>query len=216
MDVIYKKLPLFIIAMICLVGCASKTALIYEHPKTDIQTTSELIIAVSHPIDERQPNEKVDKMWVDDPAKDIEKVISAELKSTGLFKEIVTVSLGDDTKLHDVDINLSSSIKELAWEIPNLEEQEGKMLGISILTGGIGGLIYGSGDTDFYGKARLEIAIKENKTNVTLFNKEYISRVEEKMARLKTDSYEERSKIIAKAVKRIMEEFKTDLQEIIK
>lgn len=216
MDHIYKTLPFFLIATFLFVGCASKTGLIYDHPKTDILTTSNLKVAVAHPEDERQPNEKVDKMWAGDPAEDIKKVISDELKSTGLFKEIVVLPLEDKTKLRDVNFILNSSIKDLAWEIPNLEDQEGKMLVISILTGGIGGLIYGSGDTDFYGKAKLKITIKESETNATLLDKEYVSRVEEKMARLNTDSYEERSKIIAKAVKRIMEEFKTDLQEVIK
>ena len=207
---------LFILAVLFfLAGCATKTPLLYDHPQVNLPSTPNLKIAVTRPEDERQPNKDVDKMWATDPTNDIKNVIIKELQCTGLFKNVIDLGSKEGDEIQDITIKLISSIKVLEWEIPNLEEQEGNMFAISLLTGGIGGLIYGNGETDFYGKATLKICIKNEQTDETLLDKEYSSRAEEKMARLKTDSYEERSKIIGCAVKQIMEEFKNDVKQVM-
>jgi len=200
------------IGILLLTGCAA-TNLQYDLPQATNVAITDLKIAVAHPEAKRQPNKDVDKMWANEPSEEMQEVIQGEVKSTGLFRE--TISLAKDEEPHDCQLILNTSLKELAWEIPNLKAQEGKMLVISALTGGLGGLAYGSGSTDFYGKAKMHIILKEMATGKVLIDKEYSSRVAKKMARLKTDSYEQRSKIIGEAVKQVMNEFKIDLDRVI-
>jgi len=213
-----KKGLIFCSLILFLNGCATTTPFIYDYPQTAKPVVTELKIVITYPKDEREPNKEVDKMWSKNPVEDIGKVIEDEIQSTGLFRETVLIKKGEDEKiaLNDVQMVLKTSLKELAWEIPNLKEQENKTLVISILTGGIGGLVYGSCSTDFYGKAKLRVVLEDRETKKVLLDKEYFSRAEEKMARLKTDSAEERAKIIGKAVKQIVDQLKADLEQIVK
>jgi hypothetical protein len=191
---------------------------IYDCPSVVKPAITELRIAITYPKDEREPNQKVDKMWSKNPIEDIGKVIQDEIRSTGLFRETVLRNKGQDEKigLSDIQMVLRTSLKELAWEIPNPKEQENKMLVISILTGGIGGLAYGSGSTEIYGKAKLKVVLEDRETKRILLDKEYFSRAEERMARFKTDSAEERARIIGKAFKQLMDELKVDLERVVK
>jgi hypothetical protein len=159
-------------------GCATTTSLIYDCPSVVKPAITELRIAITYPKDEREPNQKVDKMWSKNPIEDIGKVIQDEIRSTGLFRETVLRNKGQDEKigLSDIQMVLRTSLKELAWEIPNPKEQENKMLVISILTGGIGGLAYGSGSTEIYGKAKLKVVLEDRETKRILLDKEYFSR----------------------------------------
>lgn len=201
-------------------GCATTTSFIYDYPKVINPVVTDLKIAISTPKDDRVPNQEVDKMWSSNPVEEIGKVIQDEVRSTGLFKEVVLIKKGEDEHIvlekSCIQMILQPSVQELAWEIPNLKEQERKALVISILTGGIGGLAYGSGSTDFYGKAKLRIVLQDKETRKILLDKEYFSRAEEKMARLKTDSAEERARIIGKAVKHAIDQLKVDLEQIAK
>jgi hypothetical protein len=198
-------------------GCATTTPFIYDHPKTAKPVVTELKIAITYPKDEREPNKEVDKMWSKNPVEDVAKVLEDEIRSTGLFRETVLINKGEDEKtaLNAVHMVLKTSLKELTWEIPNLKEQENKALVVSILTGGIGGLIYGSGSTDFYGKAKLRVILENREKKEVLLDKEYFSRAEEKMTRLKTDSAEERARIIGKAVKQVVDQLKADLEQAV-
>lgn len=201
-------------------GCVRTASFRYDYPQGSKPAVAGLKIAYTYPKDERQPNEDVDKMWSKDPIEDIGKIIQEEIQSTGLFGEVVPIAKGEEEKLvlekSGIRMVLHASIKELSWEIPNLKEQETKAFVISILTGGIGGLIYGSGSTDFYGKAKLRVVLDNRETGRNLLDKEYSSRAEERMARLKTDSANERARIIGRAVKQVMEQFKADLDRALK
>jgi hypothetical protein len=197
-------------------GCATTTSFQYDYPQANKPALSKLRIACTPPKDERQPNEDVDKIWSRDPVQEVGTIIQEEIRSTGLFSEVISIPKEDKAKRADIQMVLHTSLKELSWEIPNLEEQVAATLAISILTGGIGGLVYGSGNTDFYGNARLRVVLEDQQTGKRLLDKKYSSRAEEKMARLKTDSAEERARIIGKAVKQVMEQLKTDLEQVVK
>ncbi|NJD55320.1 MAG: hypothetical protein FIA94_02825 [Nitrospirae bacterium] len=200
-------------------ACATTTSFQYEYPQDNKTAVTDFRITLTYPTDERQANEEVDRMWANDPKEDINKILEKEILSTGLFKEIIILKEGAEEKFGLENslqwLALHSWIKELVWEIPNRSEQEAKMMAISILTGGLGGLAYGSGTTDLNGNARLRIVIKDGGTGENLLDKEYKSQSTETMTRFKTDSREERAKIIGKAVKQVMTEFKADLEKVV-
>ena len=202
----------FLLAFL-LVGCAPKTCLHYDYPAANSSCYTNLKVSIAQPEDKRQPNEDIDKMWANNPTEDIQKVMTEELKATGLFNEVIP--LASDQLGDNASVALTSTVTELSWEIPNRKEQENKMMAVSIFTGGIGAMIYGSGETPFWGKATMRLNLKENETEKVLLDKEYTAQVEEQMTRFKTDSYVERSRVIGLAVKQIMEEFKTDLTQTI-
>jgi hypothetical protein len=210
----FKEYMLICCLMLLVTSCATTTAFQYDHPQSKNQLISDKNIAVAYPKDGRKADEQVDKLWKNNPLDDIDKIVREEIGSTGLFKQIVAFDNEED--IDNIRMVLNTTIKELAWEIPNQKEQERKALLISVFTGGIGGLAYGSGDTDFYGKAKIRIVLVDREANQDILDKEYYFRIAEKMARLKTDSADERARIIGKAFKHVMEQFKTDLDYLAK
>ncbi len=62
----------------------------------------------------------------------------------------------------------------------------------------------------------MRVILEDRERKGVLFDKEYFSRAEEKMARLKTDLGEERARIIGKAVKEVVDQLKADLEQLVK
>ena len=198
----------------------STTSFVYDHPQASTSSSTNLKIAILTQKDERHPNEETDKIWSNNPLDETAKIIEQEIKSCGLFQEVVLASKPDEEKAimerSDMRMLLRPTLRDLSWDIPNRQAQEKTALVVSILTGGIGGLIYGSGSTDLYGNAKLGVTLEDRETSKIILEKEYASRAEDTMARLKTDSYEERARIIGKAFKQIMEQFKADLHTVVR
>jgi len=191
-------------------GCAAtKTSFLYEKSIKNKPVASKLTIAISFPKDERIPNKRVDRMWDNNLIMDIDRIIKEEIINTGLVKDIVSV---DDNNNR---ITLYSTVKELAWEVPNYDAMIRNTFLISVATGGLGGLAYGSTDCDFYGKAKVLLLLTDKESKNNILEKEYYYRAEEKIIKLKADSTNERARIIGIAFKHVMDQFKADLEKIL-
>ena len=211
MRFILKSLLPICFLMLFMGGCATtKTSFRYDNTINNKPIISNLSLAVAYPKDDRIPNKRIDKMWDNDPIIEIDRIIKEEIKSTGLFREIVPM---DNNCCR---IILYTTLKELAWEVPNYDKLLRNTFMISFLTGGVGGIIYGNTDTDFYGKVRIRLVLADKDYKSNMLDKEYYYRAEEKVTKFKTDSAEERAKIIGIAFKHVIEQFKEDLDKVIK
>ena len=220
------KNNLNIVSIMCVLilfvsGCASPTAttLPYEYPKEKLYTYAGSSIAIVNPEDKRTPNENIDKIWLDDPIKEVEKVIQEEIKSTGLFKEVLPVTKEEINK-SGARMVLYTSIMELKWEVSDQSESgvdtsvSVGLFGGSGGSGGFGSVLFGSGSTDLYGKAKIKVSLVDQDTGQTPLDKEYHSRVRKEKSWQKTDKYGKRAKVIGRALKEVMAQLKTDLKHL--
>jgi hypothetical protein len=158
-------------------------------------------------------------MWSSNPLGETAKIIEQEIRSCGLFQEVISAPNPDQEKVimkrNDIRMFLRPTLKDLSWSIPTSQEQEDTELLVSILTSGISDLVNEADSTNFYGSAKIRVVLEDRKTSKIILDKEYASRAEEKITRFRTDSYEERARIIGKAFKQVMEELKADLGRVI-
>ena len=224
------KHNLRVVSIICILilflsGCASTSTITlpYEYPKEKLSASAGSSIAIVYPEDKRTPNEDIDKIWLDDPIKEIDKVVQEEIKSTGLFKEVLPVNKAEIYK-SGARMVLYTSVMELKWDIPDQAESGGDtsvsfgLGGGSGGSGGFGSILFGSGNgsTDLYGKAKIKVALVDQDTGQNLLDKEYYSRARKEMSRSNADKYGERAKVIGKALKDVMGQLKVDLKGLFK
>ena len=209
------------VLILFLSGCASPTAtsLPYEYPRLKLSPSGSSGIAVVYPEDKRTPNESIDKIWSDDPIKEIDKVIQEEIKSTGLFNEVLPVAKEEVNKSGSRMV-LHTSVMELKWDTGQSESGGNSSVSLGLFggsggSGGFGGISFGSGggSTDLYGKAIIKVTLVDQDTGQNLLNKDYLSRVMKAGSRNKS---EDKAKVIGKALKDVMDQLKVDLKGLSK
>ncbi len=107
------------------------------------------------------------------------------------------------------------TLEEMKWEVPNYDRILATAFVTSLLTGGVGGVIYGSTKVDVYGDTTLKIKIIEQDTGKILIDKDYKAHIKERKAKLSCDTSTTKSEICGKSLKAAMELFKIDLAKII-
>lgn len=197
-------------------GCATKTAFIYDHPDLAKAQTGTRLIAVKPVADERE-DANLDAIYENDVRIDIGKAIADELNSTGLFREVVLLDPQageDDIRALSPDLVLTPALCQLLWEVPNYNDVVAKTFAISILTGGIGGAIYGSTGIDVKGHAQLEITLVDANGD-TLLEKKYTGLEQREFIKLSCDTPETKATVAGKALKICLEELKADLAAVM-
>ena len=161
------------------------------------------------PEDKRWPNGENDIIWSDDPVKEIEKVIQAEIKSTGLFREVLYVDKEDKDRIIEsgARVVLYTSVMLLAWDVPFPPEPDD-----IIPIGGFHAIDF----TDLYGKVKIMVTLVDQDTGQNLIDSEYYSSIRKTMSYLMTDLYGERKRVIGQALKKVMRQLKHDLKELYK
>ena len=215
-----KRSHLCVLLTLFVVGCATKSEFLYDHPNITENSPSGLVAACEKLQDKRQKPCKLDKIYYADPIEEIGKIIQQEIVSTGLFVQVIQLSEGDtkvsEGGLHgDADLLVSAKLREMNWIVPNYAAMLGKTFGVSVLTGGIGGLIYGSTETDVYGDAKISIKVVDLQFNRTLLDKDYVGHAEEKMKKLACDTPSAKARMVGEAIKGIMQQFKEDLSRAV-
>ncbi len=215
-----KRLQLFVLLSLFFVGCATKSEFLYHYPNTTKDRPTGLIVACESLRDERDKPCEIDKIFKANPIEEIGRIIQQEIMSTGLFIEVIQLSEGDAEGAErrpyfDADIYVSAKLLEMDWKVPNYDAMIGKAFGLSVLTGGIGGMIYGSTETDVYDDARIRIKVIDLRLQKTLLDKEYIGHAEEKMKKLKCDTPNTKARMIGNAIEIVMASFKEDLAQAV-
>lgn len=208
-----KRLVLFVILAALISGCAAKSPFVYDKPIDIPEPNQGVIVAVIAPLtDLREDDDKeIDKIYAKQPLEDIQEILLKELMSTGIFKEII-FSPTDDGNI-TADINIEPSLVEMRWEVPNYDDILNKAFLTSMLTGGIGGAIYGSTKTDVYGDTSLYIKIVQYPTEEIIIEKQYDGHCEEKVAKLSCDTPETKARMVGLSLEKALETLKVELTE---
>jgi hypothetical protein len=206
--------------MFVLTACAAKKPFLYQYPVQVEQPAAGMKLACTCIKDRRQDHE-IDKIYAENLTEDLNRIIEKEIQSMGLCKQVISIPRAEkvDKALKenpDIDLVMYTSLKELVWEVPDYDRKVGTVFVLSFLTGGLGGVAYGSTKTDVYGNARIKITVIRTETGEKLIDKEYVGHIEERMALLKCDTPNTKARIVGLSVKSIMKQFKGDLKRVIK
>lgn len=194
-------------------GCAA-TQFVYEHPAEPRVTGEGTVIAAVAPVtDVRGGDKAIDAIYAADPMKDIQVIIQEELMSTGLFDDVIL--LPSPVKEHEATIVIESSVAKLNWEVPKYKDIVGTAFVVGFLTGGVGGIVYGSTATDVHSDVSLDVRVVEHGSGNVLLEKTYDGHCEEKFPKLKCDTPETKAMMVGKSLKRTMEAMIFDIQKVM-
>ena len=210
----FKIVSALCILLLFVSGCASTTKFQYEYPNEQLSAYATSRIATVYPEDKRKLNRDIDKIWSDDPVEEIGKIIQAEIKSTGLFKEVLPVDK-EEISESGARMVMYTSVMLLAWDVP-FPPEPGDSTSIAVGLfgggGGFGAVSLGTEFTDLYGKVKIKITLVDQDADQDLIEKEYYSSIRKTMLYLRTDLRGERKMVIWKALKEVMDQLKDDLK----
>ena len=109
---------------------------------------------------------------------------------------------------------IHSTLKQLDWEVPKHDSLVAKTFALSFLTGGIGGLAYGSTSISVYGHVKLQCRVEAQPSGGVLIDREYQGEAVESRAKLACDVPDTRRAIVAAALRDAVQKFVKDLESI--
>ena len=137
----------------------------------------------------------------------VEEVLASEMEGLGMFQSVARGSASSESTY-----TMAVGLDRLEWEIPNHDRMVGTAMGISFLTGGIGGLIYGSTDAEVLGHASLTMQLRSGAA--VILDKNYSGTAKETEAKMNSDTPGTGREIAAKALAKVIADLKADLLAI--
>lgn len=202
----YNLAPLSLILLVvfCGVGCVSQKPLPYSYsmPQTRPAAGPRLVVAE---VNDQRIQDDMDK--VVKVGEQVQEVVRKEMEAAGIFREVMERAEDDGASF-----TLKPTITELRWEVPNYDRIIANSLIFGFATGAVGGVIYGSTGTDVYGYSAMHFVLLRGDKEV--LNKEYQAKIIERKTKMACDLPSTYREVAAKALQRIMQEFKSDLQKV--
>jgi hypothetical protein len=196
------------------VGCATKSAFIYDRPEMKGGVASGRVLVCGETVDNRAEHD-LDKVYEGDTLEQVRMSIEQEMMSTGLFEKVVWAKTSRESeespKTSGRQFFLNTSLNELKWEVPGYQALQTKAFVAGFATGLVGGLIYGATSTDVNGASRLTVQFSDRTSGKLLIDKEYTGSYKTTKAKLKCDSNDTKAEVAGKALKDAMEQFKADI-----
>ena len=219
-----KFISVLILVMSALIiagSCATTTQFVYEHPEIPPLGSGGVIVGLFSIGDQREDSKEIDKVYGDFPVGSLNKIIEEEIKSTGLFEQVLMVPeemLDDQEYLNQTgaEFIMRTGLLEMKWEVPDYKAKMSKITAASLLGGLVGGLIYGGSSTEVWGDTKLNFILTDVKIGNSVLNKDYEGHYVEEMKLLKCDTPSTKAHVVGKSLKIAMEECKKDLIEIFK
>ena len=215
-----RRVFLLFCAAVLLGGCAAKSQFLYDLPQVSQDMPKGSVVALVSTVDDKRSGDKeIDRIYDCEPLENVQKIIVEEMKSTGIFKNVIGVPKGGQPEQivseSDADILISPAVIKMDWEVPGYKEMLGKVFAVSILTGGIGGAIYGSTETEVLGETTVHVTLKNIKSGEVLLDKSYSGRYEEKMIRFRCDTPSTKARMVSKSLKAAIDFLKEDLWKVL-
>ncbi len=205
---------LLLVAMLGL-GCATKpnkVRLPYEWPENTAITAmpaSAPTANIASVLDTRE-DASID-MYLEEPFADtIRAIIAAELTQSRVFSSVAPRSISDATP---AEFELGVVVEDASWMVPNYDRILKTAFWTSFMTGGIGGVAYGSSSTPVFGRAALSVTATRTSDRTIVFQQRVEAIHEEKMAKLSSDTLTTRLRMISIALKRTMEQLSAKMRE---
>ncbi len=214
-----------LLCAIAVSGCTTPQPFYYQHSESKQARDSALPLQYRNITDERIDKE-IDEIFENPTIEEVNKVVQQELKNFGIFSQIIlppeTFPMAKaDSGSNETPFIFQGTLKDLKWEILNYDDLEATAFAVGLLTGAVGGIIYGSTDIDVYGHAVMHIRIENpnpvmgvpTSTRNFLIDKKYVARVKETMTKFVCDIPETKAKMAGKALGDLMKQFNADLQK---
>jgi hypothetical protein len=182
-------------------GCISQKPLPYSAVPAKLRETGPQLSIL--PIEDRRAaKDDMDRVLAIPQC--VEVVLAQEMEGVGMFQKV-----SRQTSPPQSGYTLRVALDRLQWEVPNYDRILGTTLGVSIATGGLGGLIYGSTGTEVLGHASMEMVLTSG--DAVLLNKKYVGLAKEEKAKMNSDTPATYREVAAKAVADAISQFKADL-----
>jgi len=201
-----KYTTIIIVALSVVVGgCASgpRTTTLQIKPTIYSAPSPSQVSELKIEILDRRDNKSMDLILAGPPADTVKEAIKAALKES----KVIEVIPGNQPNLE-----ITGVLDQLEWNVPDYDAMRGKAFAVSFLTGGIGGLAYGSTGTPVRGIVRMRVSFARSGTFI--MKGEYAGFYEEKLAKLKCDTMETKARIVGFAVSDAVEKLVKDVEKL--
>jgi hypothetical protein len=133
-----------------------------------------------------------------------------ELQGIGVFSavELCTNSTPEN------GYTLHTQLKELRWEVPNHDTIVTTAFVVSLFTGGIGGVIYGSTGTDVFGYANVHFRLENAQTSQPLLDRDFTATEKRRTTKLVCDTPDTLREVSAGALRTIFNQLEAELKEL--
>jgi hypothetical protein len=189
-------------------GCVSQQPLPFAYSTPVPASVGAPKLTVLPTQDERLKHDDMDKVLKLPEC--LDPVIVKELDDSGLFGSVEL----NTNEVPKTGYLLQCRINELRWEVPNYGRLVGTVGVVSVLTGGVGGVIYGSTDTDVLGHANVHFNLTNLQGNQMLLDRDYIATITEKKAKLNCDTPATYREVAAKSFQTTIEQFEKDVRHM--
>lgn len=207
-----------LVGIICLCllvsGCVSKGKFVMDDPLSrPTENSKGRIVALLTPVaDQRPDKQELDKIYDGDISKDIQLILQKNLLGTNIFDNVIAVpEAGQGVQAAFV---IEPTLQILKWEVPGYESMVNKVFIVSLFTGGLGGMIYGSTDIEVKGKAAMHFRVT-NTANNSIWEKSYESSYQEQKAKMVCDTPETKVRITRESLDKIFQSLDSDLKDLL-
>jgi len=235
-----KRIITGIIMAILLAGC-QKAQFDYAYPKRAKVKSDGYIIACHRLTNQSKNYSEIKKIFETDPLLEMDRILGMELQSTGLFQDIRRISSspqknGSVGMEQTTDFLLCCSLENIRWEAPKYKKSlpgPEDFLSPRLLKGEFGTLDLTDFWTQFFflkiffkakdrieeacektevcGGAGMHVRLRDCRSGQILIDKSYASRYSEQRMKIDCASSTAKAKVIGKALKMVMKDFKEDL-----
>jgi hypothetical protein len=162
-------------------------------------------------ISDVRTNRQIDEALVTNYLSQVAEVLTAELQSMGHLRSVFV----QGTNSIRADLLVRTEMQRLEWEVPNYNTIIGITFFASLLTGGIGGIIYGSTSTDVNGMAVVRFEISDINPQRVIMSREFTGRHKERVSKLNCDSNETKARVASLAFRDAVEQLKAELRRVL-
>jgi hypothetical protein len=206
-----KLFSLLLLVSTLMVGCATRQPFDYPYPAPAASKAGSGSLAIQAVVDHRGGSNELDKVLFIPSG--LDRIVDREVESTGRFAN--TVQLTNGVARGNEDFLLDVTLRKLEWEIPNHDQMVGIVFGLSLVTGGVGGVIYGSTSTDVMGHAQIAFKLSRPSTGKVLLEREYTGDVQRRVTKFNCDTPKTGRRLAGAAVRNVMEQFNRDLDNLV-
>lgn len=194
-------------------ACSARVPL--QHTQPAARLTAEGTVIGCRSTEDRRTDKEIDEVLDGASLAAVDRALQAEVAGSGVAQQVVVLpgaSRGSDLDAQQkgAAVVVEPVLEEMVWEVPDYKQKVATTFVVSLLTGGIGGLTYGSTSTDVYGRTKLTVTFIDVATGRKL-TKTYEVKSQEQMAKLFSDEAETKSKLVGASLTSAMQQFRTDL-----
>ena len=182
-------------------GCAAQRQIVhlpYALPAAGTarpEAPSAILTTVTDARDDRLLNQFIEAP----PADFLREAFAAELRAAGTCSTVTLRPAHEPP--HPEDFRIELELRDASWAVPNHAKMAKTAFWTSFLTGGLGGLAYGSTEAKVYGHAAIAVKVTARATNAVLLDATFEHLHEEATSKFKCDTPTTQARVIAAALR---------------